>query len=191
MIIPVLSSTMTQRTAVESSIMYGRHLLATFAILLVAAGSVRAQEAGLKIGFINSQLVLENDPQFIEAQEQFNQELEVIRQEVEAKEMALDSLIRGFEQQQLSMSPATRQERQAAIATTQGEYQQQVTQLQQQAERRQQEIVQPVMERINQVIEELRVEGQYTIILDIASGAILAADQGLDLTQELIRRLQS
>lgn len=170
--------------------MYGRHILATFAILLVAAGSVQAQAAGLKIGFINSQLVLENDPQFIEAQEQFNQELEVIRQEVEAKEMALDSLIRGFEQQQLSMSPAARQERQAAIVATQGEYQQQVNQLQQQAEQRQQEIVQPVMERINQVIEEIRIEGQYTIILDIASGAILAADQGLDLTQELIRRLQ-
>jgi Skp family chaperone for outer membrane proteins len=66
-----------------------------------------------------------------------------------------------------------------------------VNQLQQQAEQRQQEIVQPVMERINQAIEELRVEGEYTLILDIASGAILAADQGLDLTQELIRRLQS
>jgi outer membrane protein len=171
--------------------MHGRLIVTILALFLVAAGNVRAQEGGLKIGFINSQVVLENDPGFQEAQEQFNQELEVIRGEVAAKEMALDSLIQTFEQQQMSLSATVRQQRQQEIITTQGEYQQQVNQLQQQAEQRQQEIVQPVMERINQAIEELRVEGEYTLILDIASGAILAADQGLDLTQELIRRLQS
>jgi len=171
--------------------MHGRLIVTILALFLVAAGDVRAQEGGLKLGFINSQLVLESDPGFREAQQQFNQELEAIRQEVTAKETALDSLIRRFDQQQLSMTPAVREQQRQQIQTTQGEYQQQVDQLQQQAERRQQEIVQPVMERINQVIEELRVEGQYTMILDLASGAILAADQGLDLTPELIRRLQS
>jgi outer membrane protein len=176
---------------VENPIMHGRLIVTILALFLIAAGDVRAQESSLKIGFINSQLVLENDPGFQAAQEQFNQELEVIRQEVAAKEMALDSLIRTFEQQQMSLSATVRAQREQQIVTTRGEYQEQVTQLQQQAERRQQEIVQPVMERINQEIEELRVEGEYTIILDIASGAILAADQGLDLTQELIRRLQS
>ena len=127
--------------------MHGRTIATILALCLIAAGNVRAQESGLKIGFINSQAVLENDPGFQAAQEQFNQELEVIHGEVAAKEMALDSLIRRFEQQQMSLSTTVREQRQQEILTTQGEYQQQVDQLAQQAELRQQEIVQPVMQK--------------------------------------------
>ena len=59
------------------------------------------------------------------------------------------------------------------------------------AGQRQQELVQPVMDRINEVIEEIREEGSYAIIFDVAGGGVVAADSALDLTQEVIRRLQA
>ena len=60
-----------------------------------------------------------------------------------------------------------------------------------QLNQRQQELLQPVNDRITAVIEEIRVEGNYAIILDAASAAIVAADPALDLTQEVLTRLQA
>jgi Skp family chaperone for outer membrane proteins len=45
------------------------------------------------------------------------------------------------------------------------------------------------MDKVNTVIETIRAEGDYHLILDLAAGSIVAADPSLDLTQEVIARL--
>jgi Skp family chaperone for outer membrane proteins len=47
------------------------------------------------------------------------------------------------------------------------------------------------MDSINTVIETIREEGAYSLILDVAAGSIVAADPALDLTPVVIERLQS
>jgi Skp family chaperone for outer membrane proteins len=47
------------------------------------------------------------------------------------------------------------------------------------------------MDNITAVIETMREEGAYSLILDAAAGSIVSADPALDLTQEVITRLQS
>ena len=56
----------------------------------------------------------------------------------------------------------------------------------------QDEVLQPVMDEITAVIEEIRVEGGYAFILDADSqnNIILAADESLNLTQEVLTRLE-
>ena len=56
---------------------------------------------------------------------------------------------------------------------------------------RQAELVQPVMDLINQVIDAIRSEGDYALIFDVSAGSIIAADPSLDLTEEVIRRLRA
>ena len=46
------------------------------------------------------------------------------------------------------------------------------------------------MERITAIIEELRSSGSYSIIFDVAAQGIISADPDLDLTGEVVRRLQ-
>lgn len=45
------------------------------------------------------------------------------------------------------------------------------------------------MQRISEVIEELRKEGGYALVLD--SAALLAADPALDLTAAVLTRLRA
>ena len=59
------------------------------------------------------------------------------------------------------------------------------------ANQRRAALIQPVMDNITAIIEELREEGSYTLILDAAAGSIVSADPALDLTQEVIGRLQA
>ena len=47
------------------------------------------------------------------------------------------------------------------------------------------------MDQITAVIETLREEGNYAMILDAAAGSIISADPTLDLTQEVLRRLEA
>jgi Skp family chaperone for outer membrane proteins len=94
-----------------------------------------------------------------------------------------------LQQQQLTLSPEARANREQQIQAKLQEYQTRTTELQQMADQRRAELVQPVMDRITVVIETLREEGQYSLILDVAAGSIISADSTLDLTPEVIRRL--
>jgi len=63
--------------------------------------------------------------------------------------------------------------------------------LDQQASARRAELVQPIMDRVSEMIEQLRLDGGYSLIFDVADGSIVAADPTLDLTDEVLRRLQT
>lgn len=110
--------------------------------------------------------------------------------EVEQMGEELEEAMERFEQQQLTLSDQARQTRQEELLQQQQQYQQRLQQLEQQAAQRQQELVSPVMNRVNTVIEQIRREGSYTIIFDAAAQGIVAADPGFDLTPEVIRRLR-
>lgn len=168
-----------------------RITLLTAGLLLAGVGHVHAQQAGLKIGYINSQEILDQSPAAIAAQEQFNEEMEAFRTEVQNMAQELERMIQQYEQQQLTLSPQAKEQREQEILTKRQEYDQRVQELDQQAGQRQQELVQPVMDRITRVIEEIRTEGSYSLIFDVAAGSILAADESLDLTAEVLRRLQA
>lgn len=167
-----------------------RMLFAATAFLLIL-GAPGVTAAQMKIGYVNSQAILPETPGAQEAQEQFDQDMESYRSEVQQMATELEDLVRQYEQQQAMLSPAAKQQREADIRTRQQAYQERLAAIDEQAAQRQQELVQPVMDRINQTIEEVRAEGSYSLILDVAAGGVVAADPVLDLTQEVIQRLQA
>ena len=158
-------------------------------LVLFLPGPATAQ--GLKIGYINSQDILAVAPGAQEAKDQFDADMVTYRTEVEQLASELESLVQQYEQQQALLSPSARQTRETDIRAKQQAYQERVAAIDERAGLRQQELVQPVMDRINAVIEEIRAEGSYALIVDVSSGAVVAADPLLDLTQEVVARLQS
>ena len=55
-------------------------------------------------------------------------------------------------------------------------------------DRRRAELLEPIVVRVNEVIEEIRAERSYSIVLDIAAG-VVAADISLDITTSVLERL--
>ena len=159
-------------------------------IILVLASSARAQTT-IRIGYIDSQQILDQDPAAQEAQQQFEADLARYRAEVDQIGQDLQGLIDRYDQQQSMLSEEAKSNRQEEIRLKQTEYQQRISELEQQAGMRQAELVQPVMERINAVIEDIRADGGYSMIFDVAAQGIIAADPALDLTAEVVRRLQA
>jgi outer membrane protein len=154
---------------------------------VLLAGSAEAQT--LRIGYINSQQILASSSEAAAAQQQFDQEMQRFQAEVQQLETEITGMQQRLEQQQLTLSPEARASREQQLQAKVDEYQTRTTQLQQLADQRRNELIQPVMDKITVVIETIREEGQYSLILDVAAGAIISADSTLDLTPEVIRRL--
>lgn len=159
------------------------------AVLMLAAGAAEAQT--LKIGYINSQEILANAPGATEAQQAFEDDLAQYESEAQELQAELTRMQQELEAQRLTLSPEARQAREERIRQKAQEAQSRMQELDQLAAQRRQELVQPVMDEISDVIEAVREEGSYSFVFDVAAGAIVAADPSLDLTDEVIRRLQS
>lgn len=165
-------------------------LVAVTVIAGSAAGAAAQQTSG-SFAYINSEAILQATPEVREAQQALGQEIEGYRTEVQEMAEDLDQLIQRYEQQQLTLSAEVKETREAEIRSRQQQYQQRVQELDRLAAQRQSEVVQPIMDRINTVIEQIRMEGDYAIIFDVSTGAIIAADPALDLTEQVIQRLDT
>ena len=168
-----------------------RMMAAAAAVFVFAAGAEAQQATQGQIVFINSQQVIAAAPGAREAQSTLEREMGALRTEVQGMEATLDSMMTSYEQRQVMLSPEARRQLQDEIRTRQREFQQRAQQMEQQAGARQAELLQPIMARVQQLIDALRAERGYALVLDAAEGGIISADPALDITQEVLTRLRA
>lgn len=172
--------------------MRARSFVLTGAILLAALSGATALDAqSPRIAYIDSQAILQEAPGAQQAQQAFQDEMDQYQQEIQAMEEELERLFAQYQQQQQTLSPEAREAREEEIRRKETEYQQRVQQLEGQAAERQRELVEPILDRMADTIEEIRAEGNYAMIFDVAGRSIIAADPALDLTSQVIQRLQT
>jgi len=145
----------------------------------------------LKVAYINSEAILAQAPGARAAMDQFQRELADMQAELQPRAQELDQMIADYQAQALALSDTAKSMREQAIQQKDAQLQQEAAGMQQQAEARQQQLLQPVMDRISEVIEAVRVEGEYALVFDAAAGGLVAADPELDLTETVIARLQA
>lgn len=163
------------------------------ALLFVAALSGRsAAQAGQKLGYIRSSVLLEQAPGRAEAETQFDKETTGYRDQIKRMSDSLQTMVAAFEKSQASLSATARETRTKDLQAKEAEYQRRTRELEQRAQQRQNELVQPILDRVKQAIEEVRVEGGYAMIFNADQGSpIVAMDKNLDLTDRVITRLRS
>ena len=167
-----------------------RGTLFGLSLLIATAMAPSVQAQTVKVGWIDSNSVLSQYQKAQDARVQMEESLASYQAEIQQMNEDFQSQMAAYQQQQATMTPEARQNREEQLQSQQRVLQQRVAELEQQASQRQNEVFQPVMTEINAVIERIRVEGNYALILDASSQAILSADPALDLTQEVLRRLQ-
>jgi outer membrane protein len=156
--------------------------------LLVIAAPVSAQ-AG-RIGYIDSRRLMQEAPGAQEARQSIEREMQRFQQQVQAMQDSLQQLFQTYQQQSATLSPERRRTREEEIMAKQREFEQRADELEEQAARRQNELMEPIMNRVNEVIHALREDGGYAIIFDAASSGMVAADPTLDLTPQVLERLR-
>jgi outer membrane protein len=178
--------------------------LSALAISTLMAGTVQAQggvvppaastsSGALKIAYVNSQKILAQVPGRTEAEAQMQKEMEGYRTEVQKMSDSLNALVSAYNKAEPTLSATAKAARQKDIQTKQSAYQQRVQDLEQQAQQRQAELMRPIMQNINKVIEQIRSESGLAMVFDAGSqaGVVVAADSSLDITDKVIARLKA
>jgi outer membrane protein len=155
-----------------------------------AAGSSR----GLKIAYVNADQVLHATPGYATAESTFTREVAGYREEVQKMQASLDSAVNLLDQQALALSPAAKQQKQRDLQGMQQRLQQRTEELNQRAQQRQQELIAPIQQKIRTIIDAIRLEAGYSLILNsdpnTTGGLVLSADPTLDITPKVLARIQ-
>jgi outer membrane protein len=173
--------------------LFVRVTLALLVLSVMTAGAVSAQQA--TVVFLDSDRLGQQAPALQEARQRMQSEMTRLESQAELALAPLQEefqrMAQDFQQQQGMMTAERRQQQQQALAQKQQEIQRKGAEFEQQAAQKQNEILGPALERINQVIDRLRQERGYSFILDVAAGGVIAADPALDITEEVLRRLNA
>jgi outer membrane protein len=163
--------------------------LALVFLTLLGAG---ASAQGQKIGYIRSSVILEQAPGREAAQSQFEKDTQGYSDQIKRMSDSLDAMVAAFQKSQASMTAAARDARQKELQAKNTEYQRRSADLQQKAQQRQNELVQPILDRVKGAIEDVRLEGGYSFILNADEGSpIVAMDKNLDLTERVLAKLRA
>jgi outer membrane protein len=161
-------------------------------VMSVFAAANQSWAQAPKLGVINSQALLAQAPGTPAAMAAFEQSMQGYQQEITRLQTELQALQDSLDRQGASLTAAVRQQRTDEIQEKYVAFQLRQQELQQTAEQREGELVGPIIQQIETIVEQMRAEGGYAIIFDVASGpSIFAVDPALDLTQQVLDRLRS
>ena len=155
------------------------------ASMLTLAGNVAvAQQAPTRISYVNPQALFENAPGRAQAESTFKRETDGYRAELAKMSDALTVMVSTYQKEESKLTAADKERRQRAIAAKEDSVRGRQQQLEQVAAQRQNELMAPIMEAVRNVLEDIRVESGYAMILSSEPGnsQILAADKNLDIT---------
>ena len=173
-----------------------RWRIATLGLVVVgisaspAEGS--AQTAG-QVGYVNTTTILQQTPGYGTADSALVAIRAGFQQEANELQSQLDSAMTAFDQQQLMLNPQVREERMTELRDLNDRVQARLQEMQDQVLERQREMLAPLEQRIQTVIDGIRAERNLAIVFDVAnpSSSIISADPAMDLTPLVVSRLQA
>ncbi|MBL8976829.1 MAG: OmpH family outer membrane protein, partial [Gemmatimonadetes bacterium] len=160
-------------------------------LTLALAGAPAALNAQ-KVGYINARAILLATPGYAQAESTYNRELAGFRGEVDRLQNSLDSAAADFEQKSVMLSATAKTAKRRELEQQRDRLEARATELRDKATQRESELLSPIHGRVNDAIEAIRAEGNYSIIFDVSAneGLIVAVDKSLELTQKVIDKLK-
>lgn len=166
---------------------------AVASLALVTAGTAQTGGSQLgKIAFVDSRVIMDRAPGRREAEAMFQRETAPLEAQVKSMSDSLNAMIAAYQKAEPSLAQADKDKRQKDIRDKQAEYQDRTQKLQQQAQAREAELVQPILDGVRKVLDEVRAEDGYAVIFDLSAGAgtVVAYDKNMDITERVIGRLK-
>lgn len=157
-------------------------------LLLGLSVSALAQE----IAFVDSERILEGYTEVKNVQDNYQADIRAWNEQAQNLKREIDRLATELAQQGPGLSDEKRREKEEDHQSKVSEYDRFVQSVwgpNGLVIQRNEEVMRPIIRRIQTILSEIGDERGYDLILDAADGNILYADPALDLTEEVIERL--
>jgi len=151
-------------------------------VCLFAAGSAYAE---VKIGFVNSQRILNDAPHAAKAKKKIEKEFEKRDQELQKLAKQLQTTQESLEKNSLTMSETERRNKEREFNELNRDFQRKQREFKEDLNLRQNEEMAVIFERVNKVIKGIAEAEKYDIILQEA----VYANPRIDITDRVIKAL--
>ena len=159
--------------------------------LFMIMGAVTAKAQGnQRIAYVDTDYILQNIPEYGDAQEEINQMSLTWENEIKALRTKLDKMVRDYQTESVLLSDDMKNKKEAAIAAKE----QEIASLQMQYYgpegllfTKRAELIQPIQEKIYNAINQVAQIKNYAFVLDKAAGTtILYCNDKFDLSDDVL-----
>jgi len=164
-----------------------------FIVLLLATFSASAAYAQVKLGYINSDQILLEFEESLDAMSKLEAENKRLQEEYQKMQTRMIELTQEFEKKKFVATETWKTQKQTEIEKLGSElqnYQMEKFGPQGEIYRKESEYLGPVLEKINLILKKVGEEGKYDYIMDGAKGVIVYADPKHDLTNTVLYELR-
>lgn len=145
-----------------------------------------------KIGYIDSQRILAEYKGAVDIERRYNEKIEEWKAKAQTMRDDIEKMREQLQTQNMLLSEEAKLRKLKEIESKQQEYQQFIQEIWGQegkAAELNQQLMQPLLNEIDTLLSRIGEEEDFSIILDAASGAVVYAEDGLDLTERIIEEL--
>ncbi|HSN48971.1 MAG TPA: OmpH family outer membrane protein, partial [Flavobacterium sp.] len=162
-------------------------------LVLIVSNTVQAQTRGTKVGFIDMEYILQNVPDYAEAQNQLEQKAQVWKQEIEAKKIEINKLKEALKAEKALLTKGLIEERSAEIAFLENEtleYQQKRFGPNGDLMSQKAGLTKPIQDQVFTAVQDIAESKKYDFIFDKTSDmTMLFAAKKFDISDQIVRVL--
>ncbi len=165
--------------------------LLSLVFIFASPGLVQAQ----KTGYVDTEYILQNIPEYQDAQNEIEELSKAWQEEIEAKYAEVDQMYKAYQADAVLLPEDLRQKREQEIV----DFEREIKDLQKQRFgsegdlfKKRQELIKPIQEKIFNAIEEIATKKNYGFIFDKAGGPVLMyVDAKYDISDEVLDQIGS
>lgn len=166
---------------------FGKIFILALALMLTSAVSAQ------KYAYIDSDYILNNVPEYQDAQNQMDELSEKWQKEIEGKFLDIDNLYKKYQADVVLLPADMKKKREEEIINMEKEvkaYQQEKFGQNGELFQKRQELIKPLQDKIYNAIEEIATTKNYAFIFDKASGAtVMYANPKFDISDDVLDEL--
>lgn len=156
-----------------------------FGLAAIALAAAPAAAQG-KVGYVNTQAVLAQTPAMAAAQAEFNKRVEPYNAEAQRMDSTLKALVASF-----TNDTSDRAGKAKSIQDRQAQYEARMAAIEDTVQNFRQRLIGPLMQQLEKSLDEVRREGGFAMIFDVAQGSVIvAADTTLDVTPKVVAKMK-
>jgi outer membrane protein len=161
--------------------MLKKFIIASAALVLVSTGAM----AEGKIGFVNSQRILNDAPQAARAKKKIEKDFEKRDQDLQRIAKQLQGLQESMDKNSVTMAESERRTKEREFGELTRDFQRKQREFREDLSQRQNEEMAAIFERVNKIIKQIAEAEKYDIIFQEA----VYANPRIDITDKVIKAL--
>jgi len=162
-------------------------LIAMLAGILAAAQPASAQ--ALRVGYADPEVIITYMPEYQQIQEQLANEYRTSQEALQALAQDFQERVERYQKQQPLLTAERRAEREKELADLQAEIQQSAAQKDQELAQRQEQLMAPLLDRVQTVIDGLAVEKGLDIVIRSPALLYVNEDRIVNINVDIARKL--